>query len=137
MPTLRARLTMLALAGATLCAIAAPAGAQKRDRDVLTRDEILASAQKDADLFQAIRSLRPNFFTGVRGTTSLMKGRAQIAVYIEGGRRNDTDALKQILASEVAEVRHLSPSQAETEYGVDHNAGAIVVKLYHGGKPNP
>jgi hypothetical protein len=137
MTTIRSGLVAAALAGAWLLFTPPPAAAQKRDRDLITREEILSSAQKDKDLYQAIRSLRPHFLQGARGTTSVTLAMSPPVVYVDGGKQGDPSVLKTILASSVEEVRHLSPSQAESDYGVGHDGGALLVKLFQPPKRPP
>jgi hypothetical protein len=118
-----------------LC-VAAPAELQaqkKKNRDVITRDEIQQSGQKDLDLLAAIRSLRPHFLAPPRGIRS-MGGSAGaeggVAVYVGSTMQTGLDALLQIMAADVEEVKYLEPSKAQNEYGIRAAAGAIVVKLH-------
>src|SRR5690349_20829166 len=123
------RSTLLVVA----CLSAAPAvlHAQKQQRDVITRDEIQKSAQKDLDLFQAIRSLRPRFFEGRPGVRTLGGSRpAEVVVYVGRVPQGGIDALKNIPASSVDEVRYLDPTRSESEYGSLARGGAIVVTLH-------
>jgi hypothetical protein len=105
--------------------------AQKQQRDVITREEIQKSAQKDLDLFQAIRSLRPRFFEGRPGVRTLGGSRpAEVVVYVGRVPQGGIDALKNIPASSVDEVRYLDPTRSESEYGSLARGGAIVVTLH-------
>ena len=89
----------------------------------------MASAHKDVDLFQAIRGLRPHFLQPPRGARSMGgSGMSPTAVYVDGHRQTGTDALVEIPAANVEEVRYLEPSRAENEFGISANGGAIVVK---------
>jgi hypothetical protein len=118
------------LAGSALGLTPELALSQKRDRDVITREEILASAQKDQDLYFLIRSLRPHFLAAPRGVRSLGGGApAPTAVYINGNPAGELGRLRIIAAVTVAEVRYLDPSKAENEFGISHSGGAILVKL--------
>ncbi len=111
--------------------------AQKRQRDRITREEIMESAQKDADLFLLIRSTRPKFLEPPPGVRTLggSMGLAPVQVYVDGKRDSGLDALKTILASTVQEIRYLDPTRSEGEFGPSANGGAIVIKLYKGPKP--
>ncbi len=111
--------------------------AQKRQRDLITRQEFQESSHKNSDLYQAIRSIRPHFLTAPRGVRSL--GAAPptpIVVYLDGTRQGEIDALKLILADRVEEVRYLEPAKAQDEFGASHSGGALLVKLYKG-PPSP
>jgi hypothetical protein len=123
---------------AAVCLSVSPAlaHAQKQQRDVITREELQRSAQKDLDLFQAVRSLRPRFFEGRPGARSLGGSRAEpIVVYVGHVRLGGIDALKTVPVSDVEEVRYLDPTQAESEFGSLARGGAIVVKLHKESEP--
>jgi hypothetical protein len=106
------------------------AQAQKPSRDRITRDEIDHSAQKDADLYQVIRALRPHFLEVPKGVRSFgYSETAAVAVFIEKRQETGVEALKLVVPSTVEEVRYLSPSQSTNEYGNRANSGAVVVKL--------
>lgn len=137
------------LAVATAAALspfaAAPAEAQKRDRDRITREELESSAQKSTDLYRAIRSLRAHMLSGSRGVRSMgiergaddrmqATGRAiPPVIYIDGNRAGDPEVLKSVLTTNVAEVRFLDPNKALMEYGTGHEGGAILVTLLKSG----
>ncbi|HEX7937802.1 MAG TPA: hypothetical protein VF483_02350 [Gemmatimonadaceae bacterium] len=107
------------------------ARAQKKTRDVITREEILKSAQANGDLMTAIKALRPHFLEAPRGTRSIGgSGMAPIAIYVDKIRQPDGDVLSQMMANSVAEVRYLDPSRSQNEYGITANGGAIVIRKY-------
>ena len=117
-----------------LAASAAPIAAQTRNRDVLTREEIQAPAQKDRDLLQIIRSLRPHFLSAPRGVRSMANGGpAPVQLYVDDIHRGSLDELKSIKPEDVEEVRYLEPNRAQDQYGITHSGGAVLVKLR--GKP--
>ena len=143
---------------AAVAAFAGTAEAQKKDRNTITREEIMASAQKDGDLFQAIRSLRPHFLqkprgqrtmdlsmsgagagsAGAQGSRSAGAGNAtpDPLAYVNGNRLGELNLLKTVLAADVFEVKYLDPIKAQEEYGPDASGGAVVVQLVKGIK-NP
>jgi hypothetical protein len=105
--------------------------AQKKSRDVITREEILKSAQKDGDLYTAIKMMRPHMLDTPRGVRSLGgSGTNIIAIYIDKIRQPGPDVLLQMPANTVAEVRYLDPSRSQNEFGITANGGAIIVKRY-------
>ena len=129
----RLAVAALALAGAGFALASTEAVAQKRDRDKITREEILNSSQKEGDLLQVIRGLRPHFVAPPRGVRSLGGGRAApTALYVNGNKMGDLSMLKQILATDVFEVRYMDPSKAENEFGIGHSGGAVLVTLVKG-----
>ena len=126
---------MLAMVAVT--AVPSVAQAQKRSRELITREEILKSGAAGGDLYAAIKSLRPNFLEGPRGVRSFGgSGMSPLAVYVDKIRQSGVDALLQIQANTIQEARYLAPSQSQNEYGITANGGAIVIKLYKGDKPD-
>lgn len=137
----RTRLVLVGmmLAGASLSVTPGMVEAQKRQRDVITREEIDNSPQKEMDILQVIRSLRPHFLAPPRGVRTLGSSPpAPAVVYVNGNRSGELDALKFILAADVMEVRYFEPAKAQNEFGQDHSGGALAVKLREGmARPTP
>lgn len=138
MTTARLGMAALALVGAGLALAPGRAVAQKKDRNIISREEILNSPQKNQDILRVVRSLRPHFLAPPRGTRSLgYTAPSPTAVYINGSKSGELDALKFITAMDVMEVRYLEPAKAIDEFGQDHNGGAVLVKMMEGTKPVP
>lgn len=135
--TLRSVIRAVVLAGGLLGLASSSASAQKKDRDLITREDIEASAQKDHDIFSVIRSLRPHFLAPPRGVRTLGNSVSRIGLYVDGVHETDVGALKNILASTVLEVRYLDPTRSESEFGSAANGGAVVVKRLKDGTPPP
>ncbi|HJU72186.1 MAG TPA: hypothetical protein VJ717_00460 [Gemmatimonadaceae bacterium] len=128
------RSTMLVVVAAALVATA-PAEAQKRQRDRISREEILESAHRTYDLYQVVRSLRPRFLEpppGVRSFGNSSAASTPVAVYVDGKRDIGIEALKLIDPQRVEEVRYFDPERANAEFGQIAANGAIVVKLARG-----
>ncbi len=123
------------LAGLTAATAAPPLlHGQTQKRDVISREEITAPAQKGRDLIQIIRSLRPHFFSGPRGVRSMVNGPpAPVQLYVNDSHRSGLDELKSINPDEVEDIRYLEPSRAQDLYGITHSGGAILVTLRHRG----
>lgn len=135
---------------ATTALALAPGGAeaQRRDRDLITREELVQSSQKSTDLYQAVRSLRSHFLQGPRGPRSinatppatgssnpgtLRAGETPKAVlYVNGSRSGDVEMMRNIQTINVEEVRYLNPNAASMQFGQGHDGGAILVKLVAG-----
>jgi len=131
MPTIR--LTVSVFAGACLLLLPGDLHGQKRQRDRITREEIMSSAHKDLDLYQVIRSLRPQFLSAPSGVRSLGGSNTpMIAVYVDGRRETGLDALKAIVPVDVEEVRYLDATRAGTEFGPSASSGAVIVKMCKG-----
>lgn len=106
--------------------------AQKRVRELIKREEIMASPQRESDLYAAIQALRPHFFEkpkGTRSITGMSKPIADIVVYFGPLKQPGLEALHNVMAYDVEEVRFLDAYLSESRYGVNANGGAIVVKI--------
>jgi hypothetical protein len=113
-----------------------PSTAPAPQRDVLTRDEILASTAQSGDLYDAIRSLRPQFFAKPRGAYNRSSAAAApLVVYINGVKQAGVETLRSLSASRIAEVRYLDPNASQNAYGLSATGGALVVKLYNPSDP--
>lgn len=136
-------LTGLAVLGA-LALAPQDAEAQRRDRDLITREELVQSSQKSTDLYQAVRSLRSHFLQGPRGSRSisaatpgpgqssgslLSREAPKAVLYVNGSRSGDIEMMKNISTLSVEEVRYLNPNAASMQFGTGHEGGAILVKL--------
>ncbi len=121
-----------ALVGATLALSAcAPSGprpeyeniAPRRDRNVLTEEEIVESRATDA--YSAVRFTRSAWLlpkvVSTRQLTAL--------VYVDGTRAGGIDVLSQYNTGMIREIRYLSAGEATTRFGTGNGAGAIVVTL--------
>jgi hypothetical protein len=135
----RALTTGMALLCGVVSGAALPAAceAQRRERDRITREEILSSSHRALDLYQVVRSLRPHFLAAPRGVRTLRGAPPAITVvYIDGTRAGELDQLRTIAAMSVEEVRYLDPARAENEFGITHSGGAILVRLVKALKPD-
>jgi hypothetical protein len=133
--TIRSGLLAVCLAAGWLILAPAEGLAQKKQRDVITREEILGSGQRDMDLHRAVRSLRPHFLAAPRGQRTMGAApAAPVALYIDQARSGDVNGLKDVAAIDVQEVRYLEPAKAQERYGMSHSGGAILVTLFKGPK---
>ena len=132
-------MTTLLLSAASLAIMPGQALAQKRQRDRITREEILSSAHRELDVYQVIRSLRPQFLEPPRGVRTLggSSGPAPVAVYIDRKRDIGLEALRTLMARDVEEVRYLDPSRSESEFGPTASGGAVLVRLYRARRDVP
>ena len=118
-------------AAACLVLMPAQAHAQKRQRDRIMREEIMASPHKELDLYQLIRNIRPHFLEAPRGVRS--GGYATVnpvVVYVDGKKDTGVDALKLMAAKDIEDVRYFEPTQSMSEFGPTANGGAVVVKRF-------
>jgi outer membrane receptor protein involved in Fe transport len=124
----------LALVLGTASTEAIQAQTQNRQRDLITREELVQSAQKHQDLEKAIRSLRPHFLRRPAGVRSMAgMGPAAVKLYIDGIKQTELGSLVLIQTLDVEEVRYLEPARAQEQYGITHSGGVIQVKRYRPG----
>jgi len=122
---------VIGLGSALLLVSGTEAFAQKRQRDVITREEIQGSAARSGDLHRAIRSLRPHFLETGRGVRTLGNSIIEpLSVYVDGARQTGAEALRTLPADAVEEVRYLDPTKAGNELGPRASGGALLVKLH-------
>ena len=129
----------LVLAGGALVPV--PLSAQKKDRDLITREELLGSAQKSRDLYQAILSLRPHFLAplSLRSTEAARQAtgpsrRSRWSMWMEPGE-GTSKASSRSWRRMSRKCASSDPPEAALQYGSDHAGGAIMVKLHKSSKP--
>jgi hypothetical protein len=107
-------------------------------RNVLLREEILASTAQQGDLLDAIHSLRPTFLATPRSVYSgSSAASAPLVVYVDRMRQTGIEALRSISATKVAEVRYLDPTAALSQFGPIASGGALLVKLFDPSREPP
>lgn len=105
---------------------------QRKERNLISKEELEQFQENRGDLFRAVRSLRPHFVQGSRGTRSFGGG-AMVAtrpiLYVNGTRMADVAMLTGIMTRDVIEVRFVPPTEAAMTYNAEHGAGVILVTL--------
>lgn len=125
------RLTTLVMAVPLALSCSSGAGRSGRlatprhDPNVITTEELAGVSA--SNLWDAVRSLRPEWLTRASPTTFRPEAEYAIAVYLDRVRFGDADALRQLPVSAAVRLRHYSPSEAESEFGVSNLQGAIQV----------
>ena len=109
--------------------------AQKRQRDVITREELVAIDRQGLDAYQAIRQLRPHFLAPPRGNRTMRGEQTTAMLYVNGLKQGDVESLRMMMVTNVEEVRYLDPGKATEEYGMTHSTGVLLVKLVDRRKP--
>ena len=107
------------------CASAGAKGSgQRRDRDVISREEIAASPEHSA--LNLIRTLRPGMLAD-RGKTSIAHQDPGIVVFLNDQRYGDLSSLDALEVNSIQEIRFLSAAQAQQRYGMGYPQGVILV----------
>ena len=114
-------LLLLLLALAAGCSANAAAGGRTPSRsDTITVDDIRTASA--ANLYDAVRSLRPNWLRVVRAGNP-----TRVQVYLDNTRIGGVDALRSLPPQGIAYLRWYDPISASARWGLDHENGAIVV----------
>ena len=101
----------------------------KRTTDVLTLADISA-VPAVTTAYNAVERLRPWFLRTREKRSGINASRhTRPAVFVNGVFAGETEALRAIPISDVVEMRLIRPSDAVHQYGSEHQAGIILVRL--------
>jgi len=100
----------------------------KRSPDRITLEEIQAFAPNAQTAYDVVKQLR-SLWLQRRGNSSMTQSTHDVQVYVNGVHRGGPSALLEIRAIEVVELERLKGIDATQRYGIDHENGAILVKL--------
>ncbi|NOT09938.1 MAG: hypothetical protein HOP28_17235 [Gemmatimonadales bacterium] len=122
----------LALAVGLTVLAPAPATAQKRQRDLISREEI-DQLQGVLTAYEAVKKLHGEWLRSKSRITNNAEGGGTVApgpnVYVNGVRSGDVTFLESISLQTVQEMRFLTASQAESRFGSGNLAGVIAVTM--------
>jgi len=124
----RAAVLLISLPLAWACASAgggAARTAQQHDPNIITSEELRGVSA--SNLFDAIRTLRPQWLSSRSPTMLRPQAEGSIAVYMDRVRFGDLEMLRQIPLGDAESVRYYGPSEAEGQFGAGHLQGAIQV----------
>jgi hypothetical protein len=119
------RVLLLPLALTLLGCAATQGSGPRRSARVLTADEIAEVAVTTA--YEAVELTRPQWLTTRSSPTMGNPQPTPPVVYLDGIRVGDLDELRRIRATVVERMEYLSPSDATTRFGTNHNGGAILI----------
>ena len=128
MKSLRRTMIAAALSLAAGCATSGSSAATnqnapRRDRNVITQEEINETKANDA--YTVIRTARPGWLL----PKTVGSSRQNVQVYVEGNKAGGIAALQQYNVGHIRELRFLSGGDATTRFGTGNAAGAILVLL--------
>ena len=109
------------------CASTTGKESTRGSRYVITAEEITESSATSA--YEAIQILRPGLLNRDQRRSIDMWGRTEVVVYVDGIRYGNKESLKAISASQIAEIKYLTGSEATMRFGSDHAGGAFLIKL--------
>ena len=125
MRSMTAARVALVLVLATVGCASSGSHAARRDRNLITADEIAHSNANTA--YEAVERLRPNFLT-THGAQSIQDPSPPTPIiYLDGVRYGALGSLTTIPATGIATIQYLSPIEAGMRYGLGHEGGAILV----------
>ena len=98
-----------------------------RHEDVITAQELSAPGVASSNLLEAVQRLRPNFLV-TRGAISIRnKNAGKVHVSYDGGPLYEVSTMTSYMPSTIAEVRHLTASDATQKFGIAANAGGVII----------
>jgi hypothetical protein len=109
----------------------------RRDRNVITREELADPSLSGRNVLEVVRLLRPQFLT-VRGTHTVQdtatarrgvvdQDAGKVHASIDGTRVVSVEELAGVTASTVVEIRFLTPSQAMQRFGGAAREGPVIL----------
>ncbi len=123
------KIPFVAVSVLLLAACASAGGSPGVSRRVITTSEIEAS--KAGNALQVIERLRAEFLRPQPNPSLRSREPVYPSVYVDAVALDNVSVLRNIPASEVAEIRFLSASEAQYKYGSGHFAGVIEVYTRH------
>lgn len=148
---------LCALVAATACAGRAPSpGASderesrpqtsaRRQRDVITKEELSDPAIRAQSVFEVVKLLRPHFLNdrgshsipysgsggseGDKARAAVDPGTGRVHVSIDNGAIRSLDELRSLHANGVVEIRFLSPAAAMQKFGGAAREGPVILVL--------
>lgn len=105
---------------------AAPTSASHQ-ADLITAAELTDPALGSANLYEAVRRLRPRFLSS-RGPSSIANPSAGIVhVSVDGGPLTTVNVLASYMPNTIAEVRYLNSGDAAQRFGTTSNGGGVIL----------
>jgi hypothetical protein len=116
------------------------AAPSRRNRDVITAEELAAPERKAQSVLEVVRSLRPNFLSNRGAGTCLADKNAgscssddlesgKVHASIDGNGVVSLDELSSMHATNVLEIRFLNPAAAMQKFGgAAHQGPVLLVK---------
>ena len=110
---------------------------QRGDRARITRDDLAEAPSSVNTAFDAIRTMRPQWFTPALGRTASSSGdgvgggATDVVAYIDDIRQPSLDDLKTVQATTIVDMRFLDQNRAIQIRGPGHERGVIEVTTIH------
>lgn len=115
------------------CASGPSSGEAQRDRELITADEIREVPVTSA--WELVARLRPTWIRS-RGPASMRSSAPDYpVVYVDDVHSGGPEALQRISSVAISEIRFISARDAATRFGLNHGAGAIMVRTRRRASP--
>jgi hypothetical protein len=117
----------------------------RRQRDVISKEELSAPAVRSQSVYEVVRTLRPHFlndrgshgipYSGSGGTDAdkvreaVNPAAGRVHVSIDNGTLVSLDELKSLHANGVVEIRYLSAAAAMQKFGTKAMEGPVILVL--------
>lgn len=113
---------------ASTTAVANTSTAPKRGSSTLIVQSEIEATHLET-VYDVIERLRPNWFRTRGGRSEVSAGAASsvLKAYLNGSPLGDVNSLRSIQAASVKEVKFLNAADATTQFGTNHDSGAILV----------
>ena len=103
----------------------------RRERDVITKDEMTRANVGSQSVIEVVTSLRPAFLN-VRGMHNVAAAggdpeAGKVHASIDGNKLISLDELRGVLAATVKEIRFLNPAAAMQRFGGDAREGPVIL----------
>jgi len=109
------------------CASTTGEKSTRGSRYVITLEEITESSATNA--YEAIQILRPGLLNRDQRRSVDMWSQTGVVVYVNELRYGNKESLRAISASQIAEIKYLTGSEATLKFGSDHGGGAFLIKV--------
>jgi hypothetical protein len=104
---------------------AAASAAPRSDRNTLIDKDLVASNQ--GNLYEAVRTLRPNWLNRPGANTRGNAASTAVQVYVDNQRMGEAEVLRRMSINSAAQIKFLTPSEAQARFGLDNLGGVIQV----------
>ena len=125
--------TACASGGSTASASASSAAAEappvRCNRDIITRSELADPSMSALSVYDAIRSLRPNFLSSRGGQGLVSDESGKVLASIDGTAVIPVEELKRLHVRSVVEIRLLNPAAAMQKFGGSAKEGPVILVL--------
>lgn len=97
-----------------------------RRASLLTAEEIAKANASTGTTYDAVSRLRPQWLSSHGPTSFITEGTEFAIVFVDGHRYGDLGSLRNIPASDVADIRYYNSSEAGGKFGLHAGTGGVI-----------